>query len=251
MSGVDVPTGEVSFLFGAIRVPLSRSRTEAVRHIELILAGGLADTAGVLLALIWTAGFLPGFLDASAASVLLAKPAPRWLMLAGKFLGVLVFVAIQALLFIALTWLALGLRTGVWEPRYFLGVPLLLAHFAMFFSVSTFIAVMTRSTVAGVLGTLAFWLVCWGVNYLRHAAVQSGSAGAALETAYFLLPKPADLGLLLVDALQAQGAFGSDSALEAARARGDVQPEWVFATSFILPIVAFLFAVRKLNRTEY
>src|SRR5205823_12590294 len=103
-SGVDVPTGELTLLFGAFRVPLARSRVEAVRFIELLLAGGLADTAGVLLALIWTAGFLPSFLDPATTSVLLAKPVPRWLLLTGKFFGVLVFVAVQALLFIGLTW---------------------------------------------------------------------------------------------------------------------------------------------------
>src|SRR5262245_51100473 len=128
-SGVDVPTGEMTLLFGAFRVPLSRSRVEAVNYISLLLVGGLADTAGVLLALIWTAGFLPSFLDPATTSVLLAKPAPRWLLLAGKFLGVLVFVTMQATLFVGLTWLALGIRTGVWESHYFVGIPLFLAHF--------------------------------------------------------------------------------------------------------------------------
>ena len=33
-----------------------------------------------------------GFLDGRSVSVLLAKPAPRWLLLAGKYLGVLAFV---------------------------------------------------------------------------------------------------------------------------------------------------------------
>ena len=41
------------------------------------LAGVVADTAGVLLALLWTAGFLPTFLEPAAVTVLLAKPAPR------------------------------------------------------------------------------------------------------------------------------------------------------------------------------
>ena len=51
---------------------------------------------------------------------------PRWSLLAGKFLGVLAFVALQASLFVGGTWLALGLRTGVWDPTYFLCVPILL-----------------------------------------------------------------------------------------------------------------------------
>ena len=84
--------------------------------------------------------------------MLLAKPVPRWLLLAGKFVGVLAFVALQGSLFVGGTWLALGVRTGVWDAAYFLCVPLLLLHFAVFFSFSAMLAVATRSTVACVLG---------------------------------------------------------------------------------------------------
>ena len=59
---------------------------------------------------------------------------PRWSLLAGKFLGVLVFVAAQNALFVGGTWLALGVRTSVWDPTYFLCIPMLLLHFAVFFS---------------------------------------------------------------------------------------------------------------------
>lgn len=250
-AGVDVPSGELSLLFGAFRVPLSRSRVEAVRHIEMLLAGGLADAAGILLALIWTAGFLPTFLEPGVASIVLAKPAPRWLVLAGKLLGVLVFVGFQAFLFIGLTWLALGIRTGVWESSYFIGVPILLTHFAIFFCFSALLAVVTRSTIASVLGTLAIWFACWGVNYWRHAAVAAGDAGAALNTAYWLLPKPADLGMLLADALSAQSLFGQDSVLEAIRRRDDAGLQWSLLTSLIAPLAAFAIAIRKLTRAEY
>src|SRR5580704_8787430 len=47
------------------------------------------DVAGLLLALLWTAGFLPTFLEPAHASILLAKPTPRWQLLVGKFVGVL------------------------------------------------------------------------------------------------------------------------------------------------------------------
>src|SRR5947209_12351074 len=72
LEGVDVPGGEMTLLFGTIRVPLKRARATEVRFAELVLAGGVADTLGVLLALVWTAGFLPSFLDRDTASVLFA-----------------------------------------------------------------------------------------------------------------------------------------------------------------------------------
>ena len=74
--------------------PVSRERSDAVHFLELLLAGGIAGTLGLLLALVWTAGFVPTFLEPSAASVLLAKPVARWQLLLGKYLGVLTFVGV-------------------------------------------------------------------------------------------------------------------------------------------------------------
>src|SRR5262245_41942987 len=221
--GVDVIDGRMTFLFGAVSVPWSTYRDDGVRWLQLVLAGGVADTIGLLLALIWTAAFLPTFLEPGSVTVLLAKPIPRWSLLAGKYLGVLVFVALQATVFVGGTWLALAVRTGTWAPHYLLCIPLLVIHFAVFFSFSAFLAVWTRSTIACVVGSLLFWLLCWGTNYGRHAALvveaERATASAAqeaelatgytraLEAGYWVLPKPSDLGYLLAKSLEADQYF--------------------------------------------
>src|SRR5262245_37933916 len=142
---VGVTGGELTLAFGAVRLPMNHDPANSVRFVQVVLALGVADGLGLLLILVWTAGFLPAFVDPAAAAVMLAKPVPRWSLLAGKYLGVLAFVGVNAVLFVGGTWLALGLRTGVWDAAYFWCVPLLLAHFAVFFSVSTLLAVATRS----------------------------------------------------------------------------------------------------------
>src|SRR5690349_17375237 len=63
MSGVVVADGHLTLAFGAIEVPWARDTASAVHFLELVLAGGVADTIGLLLTLIWTAGFLPSFLE--------------------------------------------------------------------------------------------------------------------------------------------------------------------------------------------
>jgi ABC-2 family transporter len=216
-SGVKVVEGDLLLAFGALRVPLSRDARSAVHLLELFLAGGVADTLGLLLTLVWTAGFLPGFLDGRSVAVLLAKPAPRWCLLLGKYVGVLTFVLAHAVIFVGGTWLAIGLKTGVWDMAYWLSVPLLLLHFAIFFSGSLALAVCTRSTVASVFGSIAFWILCWGMNYGRHAAVAaeklapesrfSESLIWLADLGYWILPKPADLGMLVYEALGAQDYF--------------------------------------------
>jgi ABC-type transport system involved in multi-copper enzyme maturation permease subunit len=248
LEGIDVSVGEMTLLFGAIRVPLTRSRDGDVRFVEVFLAGGFADTAGMLLALIWTAGFMPTFLDPATATVLFAKPLPRWAVLAGKVGGVMALVAGQALLFVAAVWAALGVRTGVWDVRVFAAVPVLVIHFGCFYAVAALLATFTRSTAVSVIGTVLVWGGCWWVNYARQSAE---SAGGLLNTAYWLLPKPADFGLLLIDALDARSYFGQLAAIRGAEAHGGLMPEAVVLTSCLLPAIALALAGRRLMRTEY
>jgi ABC-type transport system involved in multi-copper enzyme maturation permease subunit len=214
VAALDGVAGRLGLAFGLLEVPFTQGPAAAVRTLELQLAGWVADAVGLLLALLWTASLLPTFLEPGAVAVLLAKPVPRWQLLVGKFGGVLTFVAFQAVVFVAGTWLALGLRTGVWDPVYFLCVPVLLLHFAIFFSFSVMLAVATRSTVACVFGSAVFWLLCWGMNFGRHAALvvpelraMSPSFGRALEWTYWVAPKPLDFHLLLLHTFGAEDFF--------------------------------------------
>ncbi len=256
--GVEVIEGELTLFFGTIHVPLGRDARDSVRFLELLLAGGIADSLGVLLALLWTASFLPAFLAPDGVSVLLAKPAPRWVLLGGKYLGVLGFVAFQTALFVGGTWLALGLKTGVWDMGYLLCLPLLVLHFAIFFGVSVFLAVCTRSTIVCIFGSLLFWFLCWAMNYGRHAAVVAADAGSASplflvlgEAGYWTLPKPADLSIILFDALQAGRSFQRLGAFQAVDSQGMFHPMLSILTSLAFTLLLLSLSVRVFARTDY
>ncbi len=261
-SGVEVVSGDLTLAFGAIRLPLGRDAEDAVRMLLLLLAGGVADAAGLLLMLLWTAGFLPAFLEPSAASVLFSKPPPRWSLLFGKYLGVLAFVGFQGTVFVLGTWLALGLATGVWIPEYLLTIPLLLLHFAVTYSVSVLLAVCTRSTVASAFGSVLFWLLSWGMNYGRHAVVALPCLDPStpplpsglqwlVEAGYWILPKPADLSMLLQKALNAGSHFGTIPAFEAVQKMGAFYPELSVLSSLLFAIVMLAVAARQLATTDY
>ncbi|MBY0458881.1 MAG: ABC transporter permease subunit [Gemmataceae bacterium] len=254
---VEAPTGSVSLGFGLAEYPITRSKAASVRELQVWLAGVAADTVGVLLALLWTAGFMPTFLEPHAVTVLLAKPAPRWWLLAGKYAGVVLFVCAQAVLFVGGTWLGLGVATGVWDARYWLAVPLLVTNFAVFYAFSAFLAVCTRSTVVSVFGTLLFWLLCWAMNftYLRLAAgpVEGVAAGGSMlvELGYWVLPKPLDLSGIFFEALGAQDFSAPVPELEAARRNGKFHPELSVLAS--LGFAAGLMAVAgyEFKNTDY
>ena len=52
--------------------------------LELLLAGGIAGTFGLLMALVWTAGFVPTFLEPRGGVGLPRKPIARWQLLLGN-----------------------------------------------------------------------------------------------------------------------------------------------------------------------
>jgi hypothetical protein len=250
-------SGDVTLGFGLVTIPLGRHRDDAVKFIQLWLAGAIADTVGVLLALLWTAGFLPNFLEPHSASVLMAKPTPRWAILLGKYLGVVLFVALQATLFVGGTWLALGCKTGVWNFSYLLAVPLLTLNFAIFYSVCTFFAVATRSTIASVFGTLMVWLLCWAINFAQvqlSAASVSGVSPASkpiVAAAYWTLPKPFDMGAIFYDALRADNFSQKPAELELAQAAGVIHPELSVITSLLFALAVLAAAAYEFKHTDY
>jgi hypothetical protein len=197
--------GSAACIVGCLVVPLDGPG--AVSAVEQVMAGWVLHIAALLLALVLTAGILPGFFAPHAASVLLAKPVPRWLLLVGTFVGALAFVAVHGTLLVVGAWLALGARGGVWDCRFLLCAPLLAMHFAVFFSFSALLASATRNTAACAFGTVLFWLLCWAMNFGRHAAIGtldphtlSPTFALTIDAAYWLLPKPLDFQLALADA---------------------------------------------------
>jgi ABC-type transport system involved in multi-copper enzyme maturation permease subunit len=256
--GIETVSGRMTLLFGAFSIPLGRERADAVRFVELALAWGVAGTAGLLLALVWTAGFVPSFLEPSAASVLLSKPISRRQMLLGKYLGVVAFVGVHMTLFVAATWLALGVRTGVWELTYWWCVPLLLVQFAVFYSFSVLLAVATRSTVACVFGSILFWLVAWGINYgsvMAHNVPEPDSLApgvvACADAAYWVTPKPVDGGLMLFNALQAEQHFDKPIVFRVLESRPSFSVQLSILSSLLITALLLAMSAYEFNALDY
>jgi ABC-2 family transporter protein len=251
--------GHVTVAFGAWRIELFRDGQQEVHFILLLLAEWVAGAGGTLLALIWTAGFMPEFLQPANASVLVSKPISRWVLLLGKYLGVLTFVAFQVTVFILGTYLALGLRTGYWPTSYLWGIPLLLLHFAAMYSFSVLLAVVTRSTLTCVIGSVLFWFLCLGMNYSRHRLLALESEmppvhpflRGCMEAGYWILPKPVDLVMVMYRALGARDFFGTLPELEKVQALGVFYPELSLWTALFFAIGMIGIAARQLADTDY
>ena len=144
-TSANAPLGRMTIGFGLATVGNFRDVDSQVRFLQALLARWAAGVAGTLLLLASTAGFLPEFLRPGASSILMAKPVPRWTLLAGKVIGVVAFVGVLTGGFIVGTWLALGARTGIWSPGYLLAWPLVVAQFTGLYAASVVAATSTRN----------------------------------------------------------------------------------------------------------
>ena len=256
---VRAPHGQMSLAFGVWRVPLFRDGEAQARYVLLLLAEWIAGGAGTLLALVWTAGFMPEFLQPANATVILSKPISRWVLLLGKYLGVMAFAAFQVTVFMVGTWLAIGLSTGFWVFSYLWGIPLLLLQFAGVYSFSVLLAVWSRRILVCVLGSVSFWFLCWGMNYGRHTLVALAPdlpplnpvARGLAEAGYWILPKPVDQGMILHRILDAGDSFRSLAELQKVQELGAFYPELSLVTSLVLAIVLLIIAARQLSTTNY
>lgn len=257
--------GQIHLFFGAMKVNLARDRQSAVQFLEVILGSWMAGSVGLLILLMWTAGFIPEFLQPANASVAFAKPTPRWLYLLGKYIGVVAFVALQSAIFFFGTWLALGIRTNVWLPGYLAGVPLLVVQFATLFSVSVLLGVYTRSAMASALGSVLFWMLCLGVNYARHSAIALPALAPdtpalaplpmfLVDLTYWCLPKPADMMMILESALNSGSHMATLSSLPefaAVRTLDEFHPLLSVLSGLLLSAAPLALAGKKLATTDY
>ncbi len=178
-------------------------------------------------------------------------------MLMGRIIGVLAFVTLHSTLFVAATAIAVGVRTGVWLPAFWIALPLLLVQFFAFFGFSTLIAVSTHSTVAAMLAGIVFWIISWGIGIGRHLLTGITLDGAApafgrmVDYVYAVLPKPADFSLMLHESLGIAPDGLASVGLRAVRDQGLYSPTFAVVSSLLLGIALFALAVYELENQDY
>lgn len=125
----------------------------------------------VILGLVSTAGMIPDLIQGGTIEAVLSRPIGRVRLLLTKFVGGLLFMALQVGVFSLLVFFVIGLRGGSWAPEVFLAVPIVVAMFSYLFAVCVLLGLLTRSTVAALLLTMLFWMVVFVVNTGDNIAV--------------------------------------------------------------------------------
>lgn len=152
----------------------------------------------IVLALLSVCSIFPDFLKSGSIDVAVSKPVSRVTLFLVKYLGSLLFVAIQVAVFCAIVFMAHGLRMENWNVGIFWAVPLLTFVFSLIYCSAVLTAVWTKSTLFSLLIAFLVWGVSWGVQ--------------VTESFFYKLTYTApSMGMTVADGLQS-GERSEDSA---------------------------------------
>jgi ABC-type transport system involved in multi-copper enzyme maturation permease subunit len=156
---------EPSLFFGAWPIESATSPMGFSAYVLAKIVLGIGAWVAVLMSVIITSFFIPNMLRKGTIDMMLVKPTHRWSLLLFKYLGGLTFIFLNAIYAVGGIWLILGLRTGLWANNALLMVFSLTFFFAILYAISTFVGVVTRSTIAAILLTFVVWFFYFLVGF--------------------------------------------------------------------------------------
>lgn len=219
---------KATLLFGAIPLGSSTKPGQVAYNISYYLVSLIGAPAIMLLSCIITAFYIPNMLQKGTIDLLLAKPIGRVGLLLYKYVGGLTFMFLNTTVLILGLWLVLGLRSGIWELSFLLMIPILTFEFALFYALSTWIAVWTRSPVACILVCVLMWsgLIGLGWGYWLASCspnfkeVVPNWASSTAKVAHTALPHYLDMDWLADRAIEERMLAMPQAERERAGAKG-------------------------------
>ncbi len=155
-------------------------------------------TGGIFISLFATSNLIPTLLQPGFIDLFISKPISRVQILGGRFLGAISIVAFNIAYLIIGTWLIISIKSGIWTLGFLLGGIMIIVTFTIFFTLMTFLSLITRS---GPFALMFTYLVIFFSPLLLqrdsiYALLSSPFYGHLIDTIYYVLPKIAELGAI-------------------------------------------------------
>lgn len=227
---------------------------------------------GIILALIATAGVIPGFLEQGGVDVVLSKPISRPKLFLGKYVGSMAFTALQAAYFVVVTFFVVGIRWEIWLWGYFWAIPLIILLFSYLYAFCALFGVLTRSSLASLLLTILVWVglfaiqVAYGYTQISHPfnprtnePMITGRWAKASVTLQTVIPKTQHITYIAQDLTGAASMLDvvappegmTKEQMQSYRKLEDVNIPWSIGTSLACESVVVMVAIFFFSRRDY
>jgi ABC-type transport system involved in multi-copper enzyme maturation permease subunit len=192
----------IDLVQGAISVTGVTGRShqvEDIRHFVNISYSWVSTTLyiwGTFVAVFASSGLIPSVLEPGRISLLLSKPISRTTLLLGRYAGNLLVVLLNHLYLIGSIWIILGIKTGIWDTRFLLSIPVSLFAFSVLLCVVVLIGVMYESAALSTMSAIALMLISTILAQRSFVLrlLDSEWSRQLWQALYWIVPKIFDLG---------------------------------------------------------
>lgn len=170
-----------------------------VRHFVNVSCAWVSATLyiwGTFLAVFASAGLIPSVLEPGRIALLLSKPMSRSTLLVGRYAGNLLVVMLNHIYLIGSIWIIIGWKTGIWETRFLLAIPIAVFTFSVLLCVVVLMGVLSESAALSTMVAVALMLVS-AILAQRSFVVRlldSEWSRQLWMALYWFIPKVFDLG---------------------------------------------------------
>lgn len=150
---------------------------------------------GTFLAIFASSGLIPSVLEPGRISLLLAKPITRPTLILGRYLGNVLVVGANHIYLICSIWIIIGIKTGIWEPRFLLSICASLFIFAVLLCVVVLVGVVSESAALSVMVAVALMLISSILSQRQFVVrlLSSEWSRRLWQAFYWVVPKVYDL----------------------------------------------------------
>jgi ABC-type transport system involved in multi-copper enzyme maturation permease subunit len=151
---------------------------------------------GTFVAVFASSGLIPSVLEPGRIALLLSKPLSRTTLLLGRYAGNILVVLLNHIYLIGSIWIILGIKTGIWDTRFLLSIPVSLFAFSVLLCVVVLIGVMYESAALSTMGAIALMLISTILAQRSFVVrlLDSEWSRDLWQTLYWIVPKIFDLG---------------------------------------------------------
>ncbi|MBA4186840.1 MAG: hypothetical protein C0467_02360 [Planctomycetaceae bacterium] len=169
-SGVRGWPHKVEIFFGAVNISDEAPLGMVLWGIEDQIINGMGAGVALLISIIMTAFFVPNMIRKGSVDLLISKPIGRTPLLVYKYIGGLTFIFLVSTVTVGGIWLAIALRSGFWDPTFLVLIPVLTFTFAILYSISVMVGVLTRSPIVAMLATMGSMFFFWIAGFAKRWA---------------------------------------------------------------------------------
>ena len=201
---IDAVEGAVS-LMGLI--PLREASTGDIVKIVKGAYGFISAflfTFGTFLSIFASAGLVPSVLEPGRIELLLSKPITRAALFLGRYIGNVLVVSCNIIYLIAGIWTILGVKTGIWDTHFLLGIFTTIFIFSVLLTVVFLVGVTFESAALSVMVTVALMIVSviLAARTPMMRLLSSEWSRDLWQALYWVFPKVFEIGGITFELIQ-------------------------------------------------